>query len=286
MQTVPFTPEEYDQQLIVKLGDDTYVFDARWNERGKIWTFDLSRDSDQVQLLAGVPLLAGQDVLSPYALGIGALLVTDLSQKNTDPGPDDLGDRVLVSWLSNDELAELKAALKGTRSGQTIVVGGAPSSGGSSGGGSSGGSSSGGGQTTINQTTNQTINNFTILGAGGFSSPELKGSDSGNQELVYRFPQNPALNPNPSIALVSQFFAEGAGTVRFYVGGATIENFDFVGTPSGDLIASVSVSGATAIYWIQQALPNPNTRVPVKVTIQASTPGTYVKVYGIEGTLG
>ncbi|HSS39040.1 MAG TPA: hypothetical protein VLT58_09750, partial [Polyangia bacterium] len=103
MQLVPFT-SDYDQSFTTTLNGVRYVIDARWNERGQVWTFDLTREADQVLLLAGVSMLSGQDLLAPYALGIGGLVVTDLSNNSTDPGPDDLGDRAAVVFLNNDEL--------------------------------------------------------------------------------------------------------------------------------------------------------------------------------------
>lgn len=109
MQTLPFTSDPA-QSFTVPLGDAKYLIAAQYNDIWGVWTFSLTRAADQVQLLADVPILIGQDMLSSYALGIGGLIATDLSGAFLDAGPDDFGDRVIVTWLSPDELAQLEAA--------------------------------------------------------------------------------------------------------------------------------------------------------------------------------
>ena len=284
MLEVPFT-SDYDQRFVTQLGDEKYVIDSRWNERGKTRSFDLTRDSDQVKLLASAPMQIGQDILAPYALGIGALLVTDLTRKNTDAGPEDLGTRVIVTWLSPDEMAAIKAALG--PAGASIVASGAVppivSGGGSSG---SGGGSSGGGSGSGGTTVNTTVNTFNMTGGAGFGTgTEILGDSSGDQILVARFPQNPGLNPNPTISLTGGFFGTGSGTVRIYVGGI-LEARNSVGTPSGTLVATIAVSGAEAAYWFDQALANPGGIVPVKITIQSAAPATDLEINTLQGALG
>ena len=99
----------------VQLGDgNKYVLETRYNEGfagdGGFWTFDLSRAIDGVVLATGVPILLGEDLLSPYALGMGALIAVDEANTDTDAGPDDLGVRVNVYWASADELKAAAAA--------------------------------------------------------------------------------------------------------------------------------------------------------------------------------
>lgn len=109
MLTVPFT-SDYAQTFDVVLGGATYSFAARFNDWNGVWTFDITVTATQVQLVAGVPLLIGQDMLAPYALGIGGLTAADMETGGIDAGPDDLGARVIVSWLSPDEIAAIAAA--------------------------------------------------------------------------------------------------------------------------------------------------------------------------------
>jgi hypothetical protein len=108
MEFIPFTADPA-QSFTVPLGDERFVLDVRYNEEG-VWTLDLTRDSDGVQLLASVPLLLGQDVLSSYALGIGGIVLVDLDGTVTDAGPEDFSERVVALWLTESELDEQKAA--------------------------------------------------------------------------------------------------------------------------------------------------------------------------------
>lgn len=283
MQIIPLT-SDYDQSLTVQLGDAKYELAVAWNERNKIWTFDLTLDPDQELLVAGVPMLIGQDMLSPYALGRGGLVMTDLGAKNTDAGPEDLGDRVIMTWFSVEELAAIAAAQRGAGTPQTIVVPGVPGGGAapSPGAGSSGGS---GGATVINQVINQTVNNFSIEGAGGFSQPAQFMDDTGDEVLVGRFAQNPASNPNPTVSAAIAFLASGTGQVRCYVGGI-VEDIGSTGTPSGTQAGSaLTISGAMASRWLTGSVTNPGAPTVVKITIQSSSPGTPLTIEGISGVL-
>jgi hypothetical protein len=108
MQIIPFTSDPF-QGFTVPLGDARYTFDVRYNETG-VWTFDLTRESDGAMLLSSVPILLGQDILEPYALGLGGLMAVDLGGETLDAGADDMGVRVVVGWFSTEELAALRDA--------------------------------------------------------------------------------------------------------------------------------------------------------------------------------
>lgn len=284
MQIIPLT-SDYDQSLVVQLGDARYGIATAWNERNKIWTFDLTLDAEQEVLVAGVPMLIGQDMLAPYALGRGGLVMTDLSAKNTDAGPEDLGSRVIMTWLSTEELAAIAAAILGAGAPQTIVVPGAVGGGASPSAGSGGSGGGGSGSTVINQVVNQVVNTFSIEGAGGFSAPDQLTDDSGDEVLVARFAQNPASNPNPTVSAAISFLASGTGQVRAYVGG-TIEDIGDTGAPSGTQAGTaVTVSGAMASRWLTGSVANPGAPTVVKITVQSASPGTPITIESISGVL-
>jgi len=282
MLVVPFT-SDYDQRFTSQLGEDKYVFDARWNERGQVWAVDITRDADQVELIAGVPLLAGQDLLAPYALGIGGLVVADLSLKDTDPGPDDFGERVIVAWLSNDDLDAIRSALRAA--GLPLTVGpGIPSPPPVAPippAGTPGGPGLPPAGTTI---VNTTVNNINLSGAGGFGQTADLSDDSGDEVLIFRDIGLPSLNA--TMALVAGILASGTGTVRIYTGGI-FEAFPFTGTPSGTLRDSAAVSGAGEnTYDLDATFANPGGLVPIKVTMQSAAPATLVGVSIIRGSMG
>ena len=109
MQTIPFTSDPA-QSFSVSLDGNKYRFDARYNDRSGQWTLDITTEPMGVLLVAGVPILIGQDMLAPYVLGIGGLAATDTQTGGIDAGPDDLGDRVTVTWFSEAEMTLLRAA--------------------------------------------------------------------------------------------------------------------------------------------------------------------------------
>lgn len=92
------------QTFITQLGDVKYLFNLRWNDRSQCWCMDMLTDSDQVVLLQGIPLVLGCDLLQPYNLGIGRMLVVDESGQGLDASYNDLGSRVKVYWFSPDEV--------------------------------------------------------------------------------------------------------------------------------------------------------------------------------------
>lgn len=282
MLLVPFS-SDYDQTLRTQLNGDNYVIDARWNERGQYWNVDLTRDSDSTRLVTGVPMLIGQDVLAPYALGIGGIFLTDLSGGNSDAGPDDFSDRVVALYFTPAELDILAAnGVSGTSSGGAPVPSPAPTSGPSpppTPGGGSGGTSIG---TTV---VNTVVNSLTLIG-GGFGSDQVRPDSSGSEVLAYQRSSNVGLNPNPTVKAIAQFIAEGSGTIRLYLGGA-LGTLGDVGTPSGTLVGSAAAPGSVGFAFISGTpIGNPGGIIAVKITIQSAAPGTNVQIDAYEGAVG
>lgn len=282
MLLVPFLTGEYDQTFDVQLGGDGYVMDARWNERAQLWTFDLTRDADQVQLLAGVPLLSGQDVLAPYALGIGGIIVTDLSGAKTDAGPDDLNDRVIAAYFTRDEMAFLAAAgIPGVANPGLIPP--VPGSAGTPGFGTGtpqpptpGGGTGGGSVIVEGGTTN--VNVYNLSGGQSFSDMgQFPDADAtGSEVVVMQFVLNAGANPNPTLNVAFSMLANGSGTVRVYVGGAFETLGDYV-TPSGALVDTETVSGTGPIALLG-TVANPGGLVPVIITCKSAAPATTVGI--------
>lgn len=114
MVTVPFTSDAWRSFSTVLNGVE-YTFVQRFNETSGVWFFDLGMESTGETIAAGVPILIGCDLLEPYALGIGSMLAIDLQAvaesgpsgflpASVDAGQDDLGDRVVVVYISPGEV--------------------------------------------------------------------------------------------------------------------------------------------------------------------------------------
>lgn len=92
------------QSFVTQLGDTKFRFEIKFNDRSSVWTMDLIDEVTKEPLLYSIPLVLGLDLLEPYNLGIGHLLVVDESNRGRDAGPGDLGSRVKAYWFSPDEV--------------------------------------------------------------------------------------------------------------------------------------------------------------------------------------
>lgn len=85
-----------------------YTVELRWNARSNRWTFSLrTRDGEPLlvgrRVVVGMPLLMrGTDPRMPP----GDIIAVDQAGLDADPGRDDLGSRVLLMYVTANELAE------------------------------------------------------------------------------------------------------------------------------------------------------------------------------------
>lgn len=92
------------QTFVTQLGEVKYQFDVIYNDRSGVWTMTITEFVSQAIIISGLPIVLGQPLLEPYNFGIGEMIVSDTSESSRDAGPDDLGTRVKVYWLSPDEV--------------------------------------------------------------------------------------------------------------------------------------------------------------------------------------
>lgn len=107
---LPLTNDLY-YTFVSTLGDTTYDFTVRWNERGGFWTFDMVDNAAQKTWFTGLPILLGCDLFDPFNIGNGSMIAWDESGTLQDAGYDDLGSRVNLYWFDNDEIAAILATL-------------------------------------------------------------------------------------------------------------------------------------------------------------------------------
>ena len=100
---IPLSSDE-SEDFISQLGDLKYRFQVKYNDRSGVWTLDLSEDSTGHFLFTSVPLLVGEDLLAPYNYAIGSLTVIDNSSQSKDATSEDLGTRVILYYVSADEI--------------------------------------------------------------------------------------------------------------------------------------------------------------------------------------
>lgn len=71
-----------NQNFAISLGGAQYNFRIYWSQAQNCWVLDI-QDTNQNNLLTGIPLVTGCDLLEQYAyVGIGGALVV---QSTTDP---------------------------------------------------------------------------------------------------------------------------------------------------------------------------------------------------------
>ncbi len=101
---LPLTSDT-SQTFTILLGAISYDMAVRWNDRSGTWVLDITDSASQTILVQGIPLVLGTDILSPYGLAMGYMVVVDQSGQGLDAGVDDLGSRVNVYWYSADTVA-------------------------------------------------------------------------------------------------------------------------------------------------------------------------------------
>lgn len=90
----------------VDLDATTYGFEFKWNARDASWYFNLA-DADGLPLLSGLRVVVRHLYLSRYryfGLPIGELEFVDSTDKDLEPGLEDLGQRVFFIYTPAAEL--------------------------------------------------------------------------------------------------------------------------------------------------------------------------------------
>ncbi len=110
MQRLPLIPSVARYDFATVLGGTTYVFVVYWDARDEIWYFDLLAEDETpirhgVAILLGSPL--GRRTIDPL-FPDGVLVADDLAGTQRDAGFDDMGTRVLVYFLTPEEVAALQ----------------------------------------------------------------------------------------------------------------------------------------------------------------------------------
>lgn len=275
MLVLPFSSEPA-QQFTVNLDGEKFTIDAMYNERSASWTFDLTRESDQLLVLKGAPLLMGQDMLEPYAFGIGAFVASDLSGNDQDAGPDDLGDRAITTWLTPEEMVVLGGNF--TPNNLPLIAANILRAGGNV-------------TFVVNNITQQvnntgdiisnttTVNNLLVP----FADNHEHADNSGAEVIVAQFAADLTPNTAASVTVDVSFYASsatGVATYKVYVGG-TRNVVD--GTLAGSVTQNVSPFG---VKRIRGTVTNPGGIVPVKITMQSSGAGVDAAIDDLTGGIG
>jgi hypothetical protein len=114
MQILPLTPATPEYRLATVLDEVSYVFDVRWNRRDQCWYLDAYEEDGETAIFHGVKVVLGARLGRMHRhplLSQGALIAYDTSGQLEDATFDDLGSRVLVVYVPNDELVAMRVGL-------------------------------------------------------------------------------------------------------------------------------------------------------------------------------
>jgi hypothetical protein len=84
-----------------------FRFDTLFNDYEGVWHFDLTDAQTNRVIGYGIPILLGVDMLAVFNLSIGTMVAADMSGRQLDAGPDDLGSRVIVGYYSEADIEAL-----------------------------------------------------------------------------------------------------------------------------------------------------------------------------------
>lgn len=106
MVQLPLVPSIPNYRVSTTLGGEQFVFDVRWNGRAETWFLNVLT-SDAQPIRTGIRLVLGAgigDRVADSRFPAGRFVVSDLSRSGREAGLDDLGTRVVVLFLTNEEL--------------------------------------------------------------------------------------------------------------------------------------------------------------------------------------
>lgn len=78
-------------------------FRISWNSRWQTWSMDIKQDN--VDILTGVPLVSGVDILAPYTLETKNMFIVNLENVNEDPDLENLGVSARLFILTDEEVS-------------------------------------------------------------------------------------------------------------------------------------------------------------------------------------
>jgi hypothetical protein len=96
-------------QFICALDQSDYALTFRWSDRGSAWYMDITDTAGDL-LLSGVRLSLGVGLLSrfsDYRLPAGEFITLDTSGQGVEAGRQDLGSRVRLYYVENEDLVAL-----------------------------------------------------------------------------------------------------------------------------------------------------------------------------------
>ena len=102
---IPLTGEP--ETFAITLAGREYQLTVRWNDADQGgWMLDLAEPDGGADVLLGIPLVTGTDLLGQFAhLGIGGQLIVHAGDSDDAPDLETLGDAVKLYFITEEALA-------------------------------------------------------------------------------------------------------------------------------------------------------------------------------------
>lgn len=101
MRIIPLS-KNYSAIFTIELESEIYQFRTLFNSRAGNWSFDLFRDD--VEIVSGVSMILGSNIIAQYNFDIGVLLMVDLERTFLDATAFDIGERVVLVHTTEEEI--------------------------------------------------------------------------------------------------------------------------------------------------------------------------------------
>ncbi len=95
-----------EQLFSITLGDNTYDLRVKLNSRLIQWSVSFAQNT--IDIITGIPLVGGIDILQQYNIAIENMYVINLDNQNLDPSADNLGTVAKLFVLTDEEVASVQ----------------------------------------------------------------------------------------------------------------------------------------------------------------------------------
>jgi len=101
MEVIPLS-QNYSSVFTIDIDGETYTFVTSYNSRFGNWSFNIAKN--EIEIITGVSMVLGTDIVGQFNLGIDVLFMADLEQTNLDASAFDLGTRVVLVHATQEEI--------------------------------------------------------------------------------------------------------------------------------------------------------------------------------------
>lgn len=106
---LPLRPSVGYYRFATPIGDSTYIFDVRWNTTEEAWYVNI-HEQDQTPIVYGIKIVLGTYLgrrINHRLFRQGVFVAADTTDEGQDATFDDLGVRVVVRYIPQDDLLVL-----------------------------------------------------------------------------------------------------------------------------------------------------------------------------------